>query len=57
MTIVGDVPPFVNCVYFQDCPADMDTVAIGDCNNDRLISIIGDVPCFVGCVYFEDCLQ
>ena len=55
VSIVGDVPPFVNCVYFQDCPGDMDKVAIGDCNNDGLISIIGDVPCFVGCVYFEAC--
>ena len=56
ISIVGDVPPFVNCVYFQECPTGVDTVAVGDCNGDGFLSIVGDVPCFVDCVYFEDCL-
>ncbi|MEN6575279.1 MAG: hypothetical protein ABFD90_02965 [Phycisphaerales bacterium] len=55
VSIVGDVPPFVQCVYFNDCPDDMDTIAVGDCNGDGILSIVGDVPCFVECVYFSDC--
>ncbi|MEN6575281.1 MAG: hypothetical protein ABFD90_02975 [Phycisphaerales bacterium] len=55
ISIVGDVPPFVQCVYFNTCPDDMDTIAVGDCNHDGILSIVGDVPCFVECVYFDDC--
>ncbi|MEN6425143.1 MAG: hypothetical protein ABFE13_07260 [Phycisphaerales bacterium] len=55
ISIVGDVPPFVQCVYFNDCPDDMDTLCVGDCNGDGILSIVGDVPCFVECVYFNDC--
>jgi hypothetical protein len=54
-SIVGDVPPFVNCVYFSNCPGEADPVTFGDCNHDGIISIIGDVPCFVNCVYFGNC--
>ena len=57
VSIVGDVPPFVNCVYFQSCPDGVDTIAVGDCNDDGILSIVGDVPCFVDCVYFGNCLQ
>jgi hypothetical protein len=53
VSIVGDVPPFVNCVYFGNCPPGAS--AIGDCNYDGILSIIGDVPCFVQCVYFGNC--
>jgi hypothetical protein len=57
VSIVGDVPPFVNCVYFQNCPdwPEARRLAVGDCNHDGLISIVGDVPCFVDCVYFQNC--
>jgi parallel beta-helix repeat protein len=55
VSIVGDVPPFLDCVYFQNCPGDVDAVAVGDCNGDGILSIVGDVPCFVDCVYFGDC--
>ncbi|MEN6575277.1 MAG: LamG-like jellyroll fold domain-containing protein [Phycisphaerales bacterium] len=55
VSIVGDVPPFVRCVYFNDCPDDMDTIVLGDCNHDGILSIVGDVPCFVECVYFRNC--
>ncbi|MEN6425148.1 MAG: SBBP repeat-containing protein [Phycisphaerales bacterium] len=55
VSIVGDVPPFVRCVYFSDCPDDVDTIAVGDCNHDGILSIVGDVPCFVECVYFSNC--
>jgi hypothetical protein len=55
VSIVGDVPPFVDCVYFGGCPGDVDAIAIGDCNGDGILSIVGDVPCFADCVYFGDC--
>jgi hypothetical protein len=55
VSIVGDVPPFVRCVYFGTCPDDMDTIAVGDCSGDGILSIVGDVPCFVECVYFDNC--
>ena len=55
ISIIGDVPPFVNCVYFQSCPDGVDTIAVGDCNDDGILSIVGDVPCFVDCVYFGNC--
>jgi hypothetical protein len=55
VSIVGDMPPFVDCVYFQDCPSGADAVAVGDCSEDGILSIVGDVPCFVDCVYFGNC--
>jgi len=55
VSIVGDVPPFVDCVYFGNCPEGIDVIAVGDCNGDGIVSIVGDVPCFVDCVYFGDC--
>ena len=55
VSIVGDVPPFVNCVYFEGCPTEVDTVVIGDCNEYELLSIVGDVPYFVDCVCFGSC--
>jgi hypothetical protein len=57
VSIVGEVPPFVQCVYFGNCPdwPQEKRLCIGDCNHDGIISIIGDVPCFVQCVYFGDC--
>ncbi|MEN6428703.1 MAG: trypsin-like peptidase domain-containing protein, partial [Phycisphaerales bacterium] len=55
VSIVGDVPPFVQCCYFNDCPDGVDTIAVGDCNGDGILSIVGDVPCFVDCVYFNNC--
>ena len=57
VSFVGDVPPFVDCVYFQDCPGGVDPIAVGDCNDDGILSIVGDVPCFVDCVYFGNCLE
>ena len=57
VSIVGDVPPFVDCVYSQNCPGDVDTIAVGDCNGNAILSIVGDVPCFVDCVYFDNCDQ
>ena len=56
-SIVGDVPPFVQCVYFDNCPAwsDERRLSVGDCNGDGILSIVGDVPCFVQCVYFGNC--
>jgi hypothetical protein len=55
VSIVGDVPPFVDCVYFSDCPPGLDTITVGDCSGDDIVSIVGDVPCFVDCVYFGNC--
>jgi hypothetical protein len=56
-SIIGDVPSFVNCVYFGNQPSwSQDRLlGVGDCNHDSIISIIGDVPCFVDCVYFGNC--
>ena len=54
-SIIGDVPGFVNCVYFGNCPAGIDPIAVGDGNGDGILSIIGDVPPFVDCVYFGNC--
>lgn len=57
-SIVGDVPPFVDCVYFEDCHCPgRGCVCPGDCNGDGFLSIVGDVPCFVDCVYFEECAE
>ncbi len=53
VSIIGDVPPFVQCVYFNNCPSGVDPLTVGDCNQDGILSIIGDVPCFVDCVYFQ----
>lgn len=53
ISIVGDVPPFVDCVYFGTCPPQH--VELCDCNGDGLCTIVGDVPCFVDCVYFGNC--
>lgn len=56
VTIIGDVEPFVDCVYFSDCYCpEPGCVCPGDCNGDGFLSIIGDVECFVDCVYFGDC--
>lgn len=55
ISIVGDVPPFVRCVYLQQCPPEPDLICPGDCNGDGFLSIVGDVPCFVECVYFGNC--
>jgi hypothetical protein len=55
VSIIGDVPPFVQCVYFGNCPPG--APAVGDCNHDGILSIIGDVPCFVDCVYFGNCSE
>ncbi len=56
VSIIGDVPPFVDCVYFMDCycPAP-GCICPGDCNASGFLSLIGDVQCFVDCVYFGDC--
>jgi hypothetical protein len=56
ISIIGDVPPFINAVYFQNYPAGWSQeklLQVGDCNHDGILSIIGDVPCFVNCVYFQ----
>ena len=57
VSIVGDVPAFVNCVYFGNCPdwSQERLLAVGDCNGDGIVSIVGDVPCLVDCVYFGNC--
>jgi hypothetical protein len=54
-SIIGDVPGFVNCVYFNIVPDGIDPIAVGDSNGDGILSIIGDVPGFVDCVYFGNC--
>jgi hypothetical protein len=60
-SIIGDVPPFVRVVYFNDYDwyaeqfAGRDPTVPGDCNSDGILSIVGDVPCFVDCVYLENC--
>lgn len=60
-SIVGDVPAFVNVVYFgnyswyeEQFPG-RDPTLCGDCNGDGILSIVGDVPCFVNCIYFDNC--
>ena len=56
VSIIGDVPPFVDCVYFSDCICPgPGCLCPGDCNASGFLSIIGDVQCFVDCVYFDDC--
>jgi hypothetical protein len=57
VSIVGDVPPFVDCVYFSNCPdwPEAQLLQVGDCNGDGILSIVGDMPCFVDCVYFGNC--
>ncbi len=55
VSIVGDVPPFIDCLYFGNCPDDPDPLCPGDCSGDGLLTIIGDVPCFVDCLYFGNC--
>jgi hypothetical protein len=57
ISIIGDVPPFVQCVYRGNCPdwPQEKLLGVGDCNHDGIISIVGDVPCFVDCVYFGNC--
>ena len=61
VSIIGDVPGFVQVVYFQDYDGygqqfpGKDPVLPGDCNGDGILSIVGDVPCFVDCVYFGNC--
>ena len=63
VSIIGDVPGFVQVVYFQDYDGyaqqypGKDPVVVGDCNGDGILSIVGDVPCFVDCVYFGNCLE
>lgn len=57
VSIVGDVPPFVECLYFGNCPEDPDPLCPGDCSGDGFLSIVGDVPCFVDCLYFSNCGQ
>ena len=54
VTIIGDVPPFVEAVYFGNYPnwSQDKLLAIGDVNGDGILSIIGDVPGFVDRVYF-----
>lgn len=54
VTIIGDVPPFVEAVYFGRYPnwSQEKLLAIGDANGDGILSIIGDVPGFVDTVYF-----
>lgn len=55
VSIIGDVPPFVECVYFGNCPDEPDPVCPGDCSGDGFLSIIGDVPCFIDCLYYGNC--
>ncbi|MCK4660483.1 MAG: hypothetical protein KAV82_13255 [Phycisphaerae bacterium] len=56
ISIIGEVPPFVDCVYFADCYCPgPGCLCPGDCNLSGFLSIIGDVQCFVDCVYFGDC--
>jgi len=57
-SIIGDVPGFVNAVYFNQYPdgwSQEKRLAVGDGNGDGILSIIGDVPPFVNCVYFQNC--
>ena len=57
-SIIGDVPGFVNAVYFNQYPdgwSQEQRLAVGDGNGDGILSIIGDVPPFVDCVYFGNC--
>ena len=63
VSIVGDVQPFVNVVYFGDYAwyeqqfPGLDPICPGDCNGDGFLSIVGDVGCFVDCVYFGNCTR
>lgn len=56
VNIIGDVTPFVDCLYRDDCHCpDPGCLCPGDCNGDGDFNIIGDVPCFVDCLYRDDC--
>lgn len=61
VSIVGDVPCFVDYVYFSaqqprpTCEGEVPCAC--DCNGDGFCSILGDVPCFVDCLYFSQCTQ
>jgi uncharacterized repeat protein (TIGR01451 family) len=58
VSIIGDVPAFVQVVYRQDLNGyhqqfpGRDPTFPGDGNGDGILSIIGDVPGFVNRVYF-----
>ena len=63
VSVIGDVPAFVQVVYFgdyewyeQQFPC-KDPALVGDCNGDGILSIIGDVPGFVNHVYFGQALD
>jgi len=57
VSIVGDVTPFVECMYYGNCPdwPESRLLCVSDCSHDNIPSIVGDVPCFVNCVYFGNC--
>jgi len=58
VSIIGDVPPFVDCVYFGDCACPgCGCLCPADCNGSGYLSIVGDVQCFVNCVYFGECSE
>ncbi len=58
VSIIGDVPAFVQVVYHQDLNGyqqqfpGRDPTFPGDGNGDGILSIIGDVPGFMNRVYF-----
>lgn len=55
-TIIGDVPCFVDCVYYENCDCCNDCcLEAGDANCDEHLSIIWDVIPFVDCVYHGNC--
>lgn len=63
VSIIGDVPPFVQVVYFggytwydSQFPGKNPNLP-GDFNGDSILSIVGDVPGFVDCVYFGNCQE
>ncbi len=59
VTLVGDLQPFVDCVFFGACGVETcpepGCSCRGDCNGDGFLSIVGDVPCFVDCLFFGEC--
>lgn len=53
ISIVGDMPAFVRCLYFGDYPEGVDPLVAGDGNHDGKLSIAGDAQGFVESVYFQ----
>jgi cysteine-rich repeat protein len=60
VTIVGDLPPFLSCMFFNNCQcADVGLEGqacyySADSNGDGLLTIVNDLEPFIDCLFFGD---